>query len=62
VADLIYVVVIVAFFGLAALVVVACDRIIGADSQAQSAGAVIAEADDGTTGSSAEARSRISTA
>jgi hypothetical protein len=33
-ADLIYVAVIIAFFGLAALFVVACDRIIGADVSA----------------------------
>ena len=33
-ADLIYVVVIIAFFALAALFVVACDRIIGADDAA----------------------------
>jgi hypothetical protein len=48
VADLIFVVVIIAFFALAALFVVACDHIIGADdsavtgtrSQAQIEGAV----------------------
>ena len=33
-ADVIYVAVIVAFFALAALFVVACDRIIGADEAA----------------------------
>ena len=33
-ADLIYVAVIVAFFALAALFVVACDRIIGVDDSA----------------------------
>jgi hypothetical protein len=59
VADVIYVAVIVAFFALAALFVVACDRIIGAE-EAQSAGAVSSEADDRSTGSSAEARSRMS--
>jgi hypothetical protein len=60
VADLIYVAVIIAFFALAALFVVACDRIIGAD-QAQSAGAVSPGADDGPAGSSPGARSRIKT-
>jgi hypothetical protein len=34
VADLIYIAVVVAFFALAALFVVACDRIIGADDSA----------------------------
>jgi hypothetical protein len=34
VADLIYVAVLVAFFALAALFVVACDHIIGADASA----------------------------
>jgi hypothetical protein len=34
VADLIYVAVIIAFFALASLFVVACDRIIGADDSA----------------------------
>lgn len=33
-ADLIYIAVIIAFFALAALFVVACDRIIGADDSA----------------------------
>ena len=33
-ADLIYIAVIIAFFALAALFVVACDRIIGADESA----------------------------
>jgi hypothetical protein len=59
-ADLIYVAVIIAFFALAALFVVACDRIVGAN-QAQSAGAVSPETDDGPTGSSAGARSRMRT-
>jgi len=36
VADLIYVVVLIAFFALAALFVLACDRIIGADDSAAS--------------------------
>jgi hypothetical protein len=61
VADLIYVALIIAFFALAALFVVACDNIIGAD-QAQSAGAVSPEPDDGPIGSSAGARSRMETA
>jgi hypothetical protein len=60
VADLIYVAVIIAFFALAALFVVACDRIIG--DEAQSAVAVSAGSDDGPTGSSDGARSRMSTA
>jgi hypothetical protein len=60
VADLIYVAIIIAFFALTALFVVACDRIIG--EEAQSAGAVSAGPHDGPTESSDGARSRMSTA
>jgi hypothetical protein len=63
VADLIFVAVIVAFFAVAALFVVACDHIIGADDkQAQGRGAVSPTPDDGPTASSAGARSRMGTA
>jgi hypothetical protein len=58
VADLIYLALLIAFFALAALFVVACDRIIGAD-QAQGEGAVGSRSDEGSTGSSAGARSRM---
>jgi hypothetical protein len=60
VADVIYVLVIIAFFALTALFVVACDRIIG--SEAQSGGAVSPDSDDGLTGSSSAARSRMDVA
>ena len=58
-ADLIYVAVIVAFFALTALFVVACDHIIG--NKEQSEGAVSSGSDDGPSGSSAVARSRMRT-
>jgi hypothetical protein len=38
VADLIYVAVLIAFFALAALFVVACDRIIGSEAQTAASG------------------------
>ena len=57
-ADLIYLAVIIAFFAVAALFVVACDRIIG--EEAQSGGAVSTETEGGPTGSSTGARSRMS--
>ena len=36
-ADLVFIVIIVAFFGLAVLLVRACDRIIGVDNEAKTA-------------------------
>jgi hypothetical protein len=49
VADLIYVTVLISFFALAALFVVACDRIIGADDTAVSGTRELAPSEEAKT-------------